>query len=156
MLLVGLGMYHIYFEAIQLGSIVTWGYGSQSGATVLQITNLAIENGNDFPSTFGGQFIAIMSIMFIFWVIQLIGEKFPHSPTYKFIWSKRIIFPVRFIGFFFTMIFFCSLAEISTVSFEDYSIFSFVLAILGLLKGIFIFGGTLFLCNFKKFKVDDA
>ena len=53
------------------------------------------------------------------------------------------------------MIFFCSLAEISTIDFSDYSVFSFVLAILALLKGIFIFGGTLYLCNLKKFKVDD-
>ena len=109
---------------------------------------------NDFPSSFGGQFITIMCIMFIFWVIALIGDKFPHKPTATLIERKRIIFPTRFIGFFYTMIMFSSLAEISTLN-DNFTLFSLVLAILALLKGVVIFAGSLFLCNIKKFKVDD-
>jgi len=62
-----------------LTSIITWAYGSQSGASILQITNLGILVNNDFPSSFGGQFIAIMAIMFLFWLMILIGKNFPHK-----------------------------------------------------------------------------
>ena len=116
MLTMGMGSYHSYYENIQLASIITWAYGSDNGSYILQSTNLAIESNNDFPSSFGGQFIAIMSVMFLFWLFVLIGDKIPHKPFASLVTRKRIIFPTRFLGFFFNFIIFSSIAELSTIS----------------------------------------
>jgi hypothetical protein len=49
MLLLGYGMYHNIFENIQLVSLISWGYGSQSGISSLQGTNFGVPVGNSFP-----------------------------------------------------------------------------------------------------------
>jgi hypothetical protein len=156
MLAMGQGVYRDIFENIQLVSLVTWRYGFERGAVALQGTNLGVIQNNSFPDTFGTQFIVVMILLGVFWLLLILADRIPHNPTAILIRRKKIIFPTRIITFVFNMLFFSSLIQITTVSTEQkIKVFAFVLAILALIKLVVVVIGLLVTSNWKRFQVDD-
>ena len=72
LIVTGHGIYRDIFENIQLTSLINWRYGFEQGTLGLQGTNLAIVRNNSFPETFGTQFIAIMVILGVFWILLIL------------------------------------------------------------------------------------
>lgn len=122
----------------------------------LQATNLAVARHNSFPDTFGAQFIVVMCILGVFWLLLLLVERIPHSPTAVLVRRKKIIFPTRVITFIFNILVFSSVAQISTANTEPtFKLFAFVLAILALMKALMVLVGLAVTSNWQRFQVDD-
>lgn len=136
--------------------MVTWRYGFERGALALQGTNLGVVRNNSFPDTFGSQFIVVMILLGVFWLLLIVVDRIPHSPTAILIRRKKIIFPTRIITFIFNMLLFSSLLQVTTVSTDTkFKAFAFVLAILALVKIVVVMIGLLVTSNWKSFQVDD-
>jgi hypothetical protein len=122
----------------------------------LQGTNLALVKNNSFPDTFGSQFIAVLVLLGVFWLMLILADRIPHSPTAILIRRKKIIFPTRIFTFVFNMLLFASLVQITTISTESsLKIFALVLAILALIKLVLVLVGLIVASNWKRFQVDD-
>lgn len=156
MIAMGQGIYRDIFENIQLVSLVNWRYGFDRGTLALQGTNLAVVSNNSFPDTFGSQFIIVMILLGVYWLLLILVDRIPHNPTAILIRRKKIIFPTRIITFVFNILLFSSLIQVSTTSTEPtLKIFALVLAILALIKLTFVVVGLLVASNWKRFQVDD-
>lgn len=111
---------------------------------------------NSFPDTFGSQFIVVMVLLGVFWLLLIVVDRIPHSPTAILIKRKKIIFPTRVITFIFNILLFSSMLQVTTVSTEPtFKTFAFVLAILALVKLVIVLIGLLVTSNWKRFEVDD-
>jgi hypothetical protein len=95
MIVQGYGIYNNAYQNIQIVSLITWGYGSQTGVNSLQITNFALFKDNSFLSTFGPQFFSLLTIMIIFYTLISAVDKIPHYSTATLLKRKKIIFPFR-------------------------------------------------------------
>lgn len=156
MIFVGLGVYRTIFENIQLVSLVSWRYGLGGGIIAMQGTNLGVVENNSFPSTFGSQFIAVMCVLGVFWLLLIFITKIPHAPTATLVNRKKIIFPTRIITFIFNMLLYSSLMEVATTQTEPtFKLFGFVLAILALIKLAVVLVGLAVTSNWKNFDVND-
>lgn len=127
-----------------------------NGVYSLQGTNFGIESQNSFVHTYGVQFIIILFILSVFFFLVVATLRLPHNPTAILIRRKRAIFPVRIATLTYNMLLFSSLTSIVSVyNVMIIDIFQLFLSILGILLSTAIFIGIFFLCNFKKFKLDD-
>lgn len=157
MLFVGLGVYRTVFENIQLVALVNWRYSFGNGIIALQGTNLATVENNSFPDTFGYQFIAVMCVLGVFWLLLIFVKKIPHAPTATLVNRKKIIFPTRIITFIFNILLYSSLIQVTTGATEpEFKAFAFVLAILALIKLAVVLVGLAVTSNWKNFDVNDA
>jgi hypothetical protein len=95
MITLGYGVYRNVFENLQMLSLMTWGYGSQSGGNQLVVINFAIPKNNSFISTFGAQFFLAITIIGIFIVLVSAVDRLPHNSVATLIKRKKIIFPLR-------------------------------------------------------------
>jgi hypothetical protein len=156
MLMVGQGVYRDIFENIQLTSLLTWRYGFEGGALALQGTNLGIVRNNSFPDSFGTQFIVVMVLLGVFWLLLILVDRIPHNPTAILIRRKKIIFPVRLFTFVFNILLFSSLVQLTTTKTEpSLKVFALILASLALLKILVVLIGIAVTSNWKRFQVDD-
>lgn len=156
MIIMGQGVYRDIFENIQLVSLVNWRYGFEGGSLAVQGTNLAVVKNNSFPDTFGTQFIAVMVILGIFWLLLLLVDRIPHNPTAILIRRKKIILPTRIITFIYNILLFSSLIQITTTKTEQrLKAFALSLAILALFKILVVLIGLAVTSNWKRFQVDD-
>jgi hypothetical protein len=158
MLLVGQGVYRDIFENLQLVTLINWRYGFGNGSVDLQYTNLAAVSNNSFPATFGGQFIVIMCILGLFWLLLILIKcnKLPHAPTAKFAWKNRVTISTRVITLIFNMLLFASMMQVTTTGTEPYfKTFAVVLAALALAKIVFVIVGLAITSNWEGFCADD-
>lgn len=156
MLFVGIGVYRTVFENIQLVALINWRYSFGEGIIALQGTNLATVKNNSFPDTFGYQFIAVMCVLGVFWLLLIFVKKIPHAPTATLVTRKKIIFPTRIITFIFNILLYSSLIQVTTGATEpEFKAFAFVLAILALIKLAVVLMGLAVTSNWKNFEVDD-
>ncbi len=84
----------------------------------MQLTNLAIVSNNSFPDTFGPQFIVVMCVLGVFWLLLILVDRIPHNPTAILLRRKKIIFPIRIITFIFNILLYSSLLQLTTVPTE--------------------------------------
>lgn len=64
---------------------------------------------NSFPDTFGGQFIVVMIILGVYWLILIGFYKSKNNTTAILLKRKVIILPVRIITFIFNITLYASL-----------------------------------------------
>jgi len=118
----------------------------------LQGTNLAVVKNNSFPDTFGGQFIVVMILLGVYWLILILVYRLKNNSTAILIKRKKIIFPVRIITFIFNITLYSSLIQITTLKTEPtIKVFAFILAIFALIKICVVLIGLAVTCNWKKF-----
>ena len=122
----------------------------------MQLTNLAVITNNSFPDTFGPQFIIVMCVLGVFWLLLILVDRIPHNPTAIILRRKKIIFPTRIITLVFNILLYSSLLQLTTVQTEStFQSFAFVLAILAVIKVVVILIGLAVASNWKRFEVDD-
>lgn len=95
MLCLGYGMYRNVYENIQLLAIISWGYGSQSGAEKLSLMNFGWNYDNTFLSSYGAQFFIAIAVIGIFIILVSSVDRLPHNSIATLIKRKKIIFPLR-------------------------------------------------------------
>lgn len=95
MILLGYGVYRNIYQNIQMLSLLGWGYGSQSGANQLIITNFGIAKDNNFVTSYGAQFFIAISVISIFIILVSSVNRLPHNSMATLIKRKKIIFPLR-------------------------------------------------------------
>jgi hypothetical protein len=97
-----------------------------------------------------------MILLGVYWLLLILVDRIPHSPTAILIRRKKIIFPTRIFTFIFNILLFSSLMQLTTISTEpSLKVFGLVLAILALVKLVFVLVGLLVASNWKRFQVDD-
>lgn len=116
MITLGYGVYRNVFENIQLISLISWGYGTQSGAQRLSILNFGFNQNNQFLPSYGPQFFIAITVIGIFIILVSAVDRLPHNSMATLIKRKKIIFPLRIESIMFNMITFTSLAQICTIS----------------------------------------
>ena len=153
MLCVGLGVYKDLFQNIQLVTLLNWRYGFGGGLVVLEYTNLGAVSSNNFPASFGSQFIIVMCLIGFYWLLQIFVDYLPASLA-DLIKRKRITFPTRIVTLVFNMLLFSSLMQVTTVQTEpDFKAFAFVLASLALFKIVFVLVGLAVYSNWQHFSL---
>ena len=151
-LAMGFGIYRDMFQNIQLAALITWRYDFDRGAIGLQGTNLAIVRNNSFPDTFGAQFIVVMILLGLYWLVLILVYRSKNSPTAILMKRKKIIFPVRIITFIFNITLYAGLIQVKTVKTEStIKVFAFILAIFALVKIAVVLIGLVVTCNWKRF-----
>lgn len=123
----------------------------------LQGTNLGVFVNNNFAVSFGVQLVIIIFIICIFFILVGTYERIPHNKVAKLIRRKRITFPTRLLILFYNFIFFASIASISTINKggSNLNVFNLIFSVIGLIIACCMFVSVFFMCNFKKFKLDD-
>lgn len=116
MIILGYGVYRNIYENIQMLALISWGYGSQSGANQLVITNFGITNNNNFIASYGAQFFFALTIIGIFIILVSAVDRLPHNAIATLIKRKKIIFPLRIESLMFNMTVFTALAEACTIN----------------------------------------
>jgi len=100
--------------------------------------------------------VLIIFLICVFFILVATYERIPHNKVAKLIRRKRITFPTRLLILFYNFIFFASIASISTINNStSLSIFNLVYSVIGLIIACTMLVSVFFLCNFKKFKLDD-
>ena len=156
MLLVGQGVYRDIFENIQLVTLINWRYGFGGGSLALQYTNLGTIRHNSFPDTFGSQFIVVMCILGVYWLLLIFVNHIPHPSLAALIKRKWIIVSTRVITFIFNMLLLASLLQLTTTATEPYfKTFAYVLAVLAIFKAGCVLLGLAVASNWKHFEVND-
>ena len=138
-------------------ALVNWRYARYGGGIIgWQYLSLAGVSNNSFPATFGAQFIVVMIILGIFWLMLIFVNKIPHQPTVAFVHKMKMTLSMRIISFIFNILLFASLMQITTTATEpEFKTFAYVLAILALAKIVMVLGGLAFTSNSKYFLVED-
>ncbi len=95
MLCLGYGVYRNVYENIQLLSLISWGYGSQSSIQRLSAMNFGFNNGNNFLPSYGAQFFIAITTIGIFLILVSAVDRLPHNSMAILIKRKKIIFPLR-------------------------------------------------------------
>lgn len=157
MLFVGFGMYQIIYSYIQLSSVFIWApVGTKNGLIALQGTNLGVFWKNDFSNSFAAQFIVLLFFIASFFTLVVTYERIPHNKVATMIRRKRVIFPTRISILTINLLFFSSLASISSLkNYKGVNVLNLVFSILGMGWSILTYVSIFFLCNFKRFKIDD-
>jgi hypothetical protein len=157
MILLGYGVYRNVFENIQLLALVGWGYGSQSGANQLVITNFAVPKNNSFLQTFGPQFFLVITVIGIFIVLVTAVDRLPHNSVATLIKRKKIIFPLRIESLIFNITVFTGLAEACSINSNTDStdIAGIIVGILALIKQGAVLGMIFYVTNWSNFQIDD-
>ncbi len=119
---------------------------------MMQGVNLGIAKNNSFSDSFGVQFIALVCILGVFWLLLLMVDRISHNSTAVLIRRKKIIFPVRLITLVFNMLLYCSLMQVTS---HTFSVLSFVLGVLALIVVVLALMGIAVACNWKRFDVED-
>ena len=118
----------------------------------MQGTNLAIVRNNSFPDTFGAQFIVVMILLGLYWLVLILVYRSKNSPTAILMKRKKIIFPVRIITFIFNITLYAGFIQVKTVKTEStIKVFAFILAIFALVKIAVVLIGLVVTCNWKRF-----
>ena len=133
--------------------LVNWRLDRFGGGIVgWQYLNLAGISNNNFPATYGVQFIVVMIILGIFWLMIIFVNRISHQPTVNFIHKMKMTLSMRIITFIFNMLLFASLMQITTTATEpEFKTFAYVLAILALVKIVLVINGLTFTSNSKYF-----
>jgi hypothetical protein len=118
----------------------------------MQAVNLGVASNNSFTDSFGAQFIALVCVLGVFWLLLLMVDRISHNSTAVLVRRKKIILPVRLITLLFNMLVYCSLMQLTSNSF---SVLSFVLAVLGLTLALLSLFGIAVASNWKRFDVED-
>lgn len=116
----------------------------------MQGTNLGISKNNSFTDSYGVQFISLVCVLLVFWLMLLMVDRISHNSTAVLIRRKKIIFPVRLITLVFNMLFYCSLMQL-TSSTGSLNVVSFVLGVVGLLVALVMLVGVGVACNWRRF-----
>lgn len=133
-----------------------WAQIGDNGVIALQGTNFALEYNNSFSRTYGVQFILSLFILIVFLSLVISVEKIPHNSTAILIRRKRVIFPLRIISLIYNMQLFSSLASLSTIStVSNLDIFDLFVTILSIGTIAIYYAFTVYICNFKNYKLDD-
>lgn len=137
-------------------SLISWGYGSENGVNQLQITNLAIPSNNSFMLTMGPQFFIVLIFYVLFFLITAAVDKLPHNTIGTLLKRKKIIFPFRIETIFWNITLFSTLSDVCTLnSSRRLDMFSFVFAIIVLIKQVIILAVFGWIINGSQFEIDD-
>lgn len=81
-----------------------------------QYLSLAGVSNNSFPATFGAQFIVVMIILGLFWLMLIFVNKIPHKPTANFVHKMKVTLSLRIITFIFNILLFASMMQVTTTA----------------------------------------